>query len=117
LRTKEIDDFFDTKKAACRGEDITLFFPNLPAGQTRKDVQLAKQLCDQCEVVEGCLEYSLHFEPMGFWGGKTEVEREVLRRSKNISLPMDRRPSPSARRAANAGRLRKTAKRLDLANG
>ena len=76
-------DFFDTKKAACKGEDITLFYPILPAGQHRKDVEIAKHLCEQCEVIKGCLEYSLHYEPLGIWGGKSEVEREVLRQQKN----------------------------------
>ena len=73
----------------------------------------AKQICNQCEVVEGCLEYSLHFEPLGVWGGKNEVEREVLRRQKNISLPFDRQASHSVRRSVNAGRVGRMVTRLN----
>ena len=113
---KHIEDFFDTKKAACKGEDITLFYPILPAGQHRKDVEIAKHLCEQCEVIKGCLEYSLHYEPLGIWGGKSEVEREVLRQQKNICLPEDRKASHSVRRSVRAGRVGRIVRRIDLLN-
>lgn len=113
---KAIEDFFDTKKAACKGEDITLFYPILPAGQHRKDVEIAKHLCEQCEVVKGCLEYSLHYEPLGIWGGKSEVEREVLRQQRNIRLPEDRKASHSVRRSVRAGRVGRIVRRIDSLN-
>lgn len=114
--TKLIEDFFDIQKAACKGLDITLFYPILPAGQVRKDVEFAKRLCKECEVVKGCLEYSLHYEPLGIWGGKSEVEREVLRRQRNICLPEDRQASHSVRRSVSAGRVSKLVRRLDSLN-
>lgn len=118
MQIKEIDDFFDTSKAACKGQDITVFFPTIAPNNRQKEVlDKARHICEQCEVIDGCLEYSLHYEPLGFWGGRTEVEREVLRRRKQISLPMDRKASPSVRRSAKTGRINKIAKRLDSANG
>lgn len=115
---KEIEDFFDTAKAACKGHDITIFFPTIIPNHRQKEVlQTARHICEQCEVAEGCLEYSLHYEPIGFWGGRSEVEREVLRRQKKIVLPIDRKASSSVRRSARTGRINKVMKRLDSANG
>ena len=70
----DIKDFFDTTKAACIGLNIEIFYPNLkPRYRKASPTQTAKQICGQCCVAEGCLEYSLHFEPLGVWGGKNEV--------------------------------------------
>lgn len=110
---KFIDDFFDTQKALCKGLDITLFYPILLGHGHRKGVESAKQLCEQCEVVKGCLEYSLHYEPLGIWGGKSEVEREVLRQRRNICLPADRQASHSVRRSVSVGRVGRMVRRLD----
>lgn len=93
-----------------------MFYPNLPAGQHRKDVELAKQMCSECEVIKGCLDYSLRYEPLGVWGGKSEIEREILRRQRKITLPLDRRASPTVRRSVNAGRVQRIINRLDSAN-
>ncbi len=118
MQTKEIHDFFDTSKAACKGHDITVFFPTITPNNRQKEVlDKARNICENCEVVKGCLDYSLHYEPIGFWGGATEVEREALRRRRQISLPMDRKASPSVRRSAKTGRINKVIKRLDSANG
>jgi WhiB family transcriptional regulator, redox-sensing transcriptional regulator len=117
LKSQVIDNFFDTKKAACRGKDITLFYPVMSPRQRRvMPTESAKFICSKCSVLEGCLEYSLHFEPLGVWGGKNEVEREVLRRKKNIVLPIDRQASHSVRRSVNAGRVDRIVNRLDFPN-
>jgi len=120
--TQDIDDFFDTTQALCRGKDITIFYPSygnrymFNGKNQNKKVETAKAICESCKVIKGCLEYSLHFEPLGVWGGKTEVEREVLRRQKGIQLPSDRQSSPSVRRSVNAGRVGRTVTRLGLVN-
>ena len=107
----EIKNFFDTEKAACRGRDISIFFPSFGnrylhnARSQLKKIEEAKAICKICSVAEGCLDYSLHFEPLGVWGGKSEVEREVLRQQKRISLPPDRQSSQSVRRSIRAGRV------------
>lgn len=118
----EIKDFFDTEKAACKGKNISIFFPSFGSrymyntkNQLEK-TQVAKQICDTCSVAEGCLEYSLYFEPLGVWGGKSEVEREVLRRQKNINLPPERKSSQSVRRSIKAGRVGDMVNRLGSIN-
>jgi hypothetical protein len=117
VKTQEITDFFDTTKAACIGLNIEIFYPNLkPRHRKVPTTQTAKQICSQCEVAKGCLEYSLHFEPLGVWGGKNEVEREVLRQHRNIFLPADRQASHSVQRSVSAGRVGRIVNRLDSLN-
>ena len=99
---------FDSSKSACRGKDVHLFFPNDDSKRSEGGVKRfhteAKALCSSCEVQEPCLEYALKFEPLGIWGGTTEVEREFMRREKNIKLPPGRPMSDCARRAVRQGR-------------
>lgn len=101
---------FDTKKSACRGEDVHLFYPNADQknseGGVRKFQLQAIQLCNKCEVKDPCLEYAIKFEPLGIWGGTTEVEREFMRREKEIMLPEGRKMSDYARRAVRRERDR-----------
>jgi WhiB family redox-sensing transcriptional regulator len=84
---------FDTSRAACRGHDVEVFFPKVKRGNSvamRSASRDAVAVCARCEVREPCLEYALQFEPLGIWGGMNEVEREVLRRQRNIRLPLSR---------------------------
>ena len=122
MEAKDISNFFDTEQASCKGVDITIFYPAhgnrymFSRVSHGKQVSTAKEICASCKVAKGCLEYSLHFEPLGVWGGKTEIEREVLRRQKGICLPPDRQSSPSVRRSVNAGRVGRKVARLGSLN-
>lgn len=84
---------FDVNQAACRGSDINLFYPNTAyknsRGGSRFYQNKAITICSSCSVKDECLEYSLHYEPCGVWGGKTEIERDIIRRQRGISLPAD----------------------------
>jgi WhiB family redox-sensing transcriptional regulator len=63
------------ERAACRGEDPSVFFPRL-GGTTTK----ARAICSVCPVRQGCLEYALADpEITGVWGGMTERERRQRR--------------------------------------
>ena len=63
------------QKAACRGLDPELFYPQ--RGITTKE---AKAVCDSCEVCALCLEYALvNGEKFGIWGGLAERQRRKLR--------------------------------------
>jgi hypothetical protein len=53
------------KKAACRGMDTNIFFPE--RGDNRS-VTLAKSICSKCPVQTECREYG-DMERFGFWGG------------------------------------------------
>jgi WhiB family transcriptional regulator, redox-sensing transcriptional regulator len=75
-------------RAACRGEDSTLFFA--PAYFERKHQKdgrerLAKRLCASCEVRVDCLEFALRIrEAHGVWGGLNEQERRALLRQREL---------------------------------
>lgn len=117
MDTKEISDFFDTDLASCKGVDVTVFYPAFPRGNWhngQKQEMSAKLICQECVVKKGCLEYSLRFEPLGVWGGKSEMEREILRRKHNISLPEGRKASHYVQRSVRTGRIKRTERKLSL---
>ena len=67
-------------QAECKGVQIDLFYPE----RGQPVVSLVKDLCANCEVRHDCLEYALHHERHGVWGGTTESQRDVIRRERNI---------------------------------
>ena len=65
-------------RAACRGTDPELFFPEGTAGPASETVALAKRICSQCQVQARCLEWAVgHGAAFGVWGGRTEQERRA----------------------------------------
>lgn len=66
-------------KAACRGIDPKLFFPEVGEMQT----YVKDQVCGPCPVRADCLEFGLD-EDHGLWGGLSVRERKALRRKRNL---------------------------------
>lgn len=69
--------------AACRGEDIGLFFGPEGERQPERDVRerKAKAVCGRCPVRAECLDYAIAKpERYGIWGGMNEDERVAERR-------------------------------------
>jgi len=67
-------------KAACRGLDPTIFYPDPDMDD---DALPAKAVCDECLVRESCLEFALSSrEKDGVWGGCTERERRRIIRQR-----------------------------------
>jgi|SRR5271165_723954 len=69
--------------AACRAEDVILFFG--PDGERQPEREIrerkAKALCASCPVRMDCLNYALSRpEKYGSWGGMNEDERAAERR-------------------------------------
>jgi len=69
--------------AACRGEDLELFFG--PDGERQPDREIrerkAKQVCTYCPVRTDCLDYAIDRpEKYGTWAGLNEDERASERR-------------------------------------
>ncbi len=63
-------------RAACRGVDRSLFFP-----ERGGDGVKAKAICAGCPVRAECLDYALaDVELRGTWGGTSPGERKALRR-------------------------------------
>jgi WhiB family redox-sensing transcriptional regulator len=73
-------------RAACRGEDSSLFFaPNYPETREEKGSRerQAKAICARCPVRIDCLEYAVRIrEHHGIWGGLNELERRILIRQR-----------------------------------
>lgn len=64
------------QRAACRGLDVSLFFPER-GGVSRE----AKDVCATCPVQPECLDYALRLgEKYGVYGGYSERGRRNLRR-------------------------------------
>lgn len=81
--------------AACRGEDLELFFPDGHRGEFVVQIEKAKEICVACPVVEECLQDAYDVpHKYGIWGGTDEWERPVLRRR------LQRRASAQRARAA-----------------
>ncbi len=79
------------EKGACTGHPTEWWFPVKLRGQKGKSIgrlrensMKAKAICSACDFKEECLEYSLHHEPLGIWGGLEEGDRALIRRRQNI---------------------------------
>ena len=61
--------------AACRGADLSLFFP-----ERGESAEPARRVCAACPVRQPCLDYAITNGIVhGIWGGLTERERRALR--------------------------------------
>ncbi len=61
-------------KGLCANQPPETFFPSDGVG-----VEVAKRICAQCPVVEGCLEYALTNRiDHGVWGGASERQRRRI---------------------------------------
>jgi len=80
---------------ACRGMQITVFFPpDFERGENRRrrDAQ-AKAVCHRCPVITACRHHALAVaEPYGIWGGLSVQEREDMlatqRRAESMPVPV-----------------------------
>jgi hypothetical protein len=72
----------------CESTDVELFF--VPDGQgTYSEIKALQRICNACVVKTECLEYSLKYNVLGYWGNTTENQRHKLRRQLNITpIPM-----------------------------
>jgi WhiB family redox-sensing transcriptional regulator len=68
--------------AACRDADPDLFFPLGTSGASVPQIEEAKQICQTCPVCRPCLRWALDHADDGVWGGTTEEERRMHRRSR-----------------------------------
>ncbi|NLV55341.1 MAG: WhiB family transcriptional regulator [Acidimicrobiales bacterium] len=70
------------RQAACKGLDPSIFFPS----DDDDECLDAKSVCEQCPVVDLCLEHALGLrEKEGVWGGCTERERRRIIRQRRRS--------------------------------
>lgn len=70
------------KDGACIDTDPDLFFPIGTTGPAIEQIETAKAVCRECSVQTQCLEYAIETnEDHGIWGGTSEDERRLLRKS------------------------------------
>jgi WhiB family redox-sensing transcriptional regulator len=72
-----------TTEANCIGIDVEMFFTE-EGSATFKQENLLKRTCNACVVNSKCLEYALHHNVVGWWGGTSEGQRKRLRKQLNI---------------------------------
>ncbi len=90
---------------ACTGKPTDWWFPlrkkeiqGTGLVEAKENAAVAKLICQSCSRISECLEYALHHEPLGIWGGMDETERAILRRARNIYADRSARVYlPSAR--------------------
>jgi len=83
-------------RAACRGADLTVFFPGRGGS-----AEPARQICAGCPVRQPCLDYALsHGITHGIWGGLTERDRRPLRVRHTAAARQDRDLAIAAAAAA-----------------
>ncbi len=70
-------------QAVCsREENTPLFFPVGITGAAAAQIEVAKAVCITCPVRQECLEHAITTnQEYGIWGGTSEEERRVLRRT------------------------------------
>ncbi len=69
-------------QAACRVITPDLFFPLGSTGDALDQIADAKQVCQTCSVRRECLQFALETnQEAGVWGGTSEEERRVMRRT------------------------------------
>ena len=83
-------------RAACRGADLTVFFPG-----RGESAEPARRICASCPVRQECLAFALsHGEVHGIWGGLTVRDRRALRTRRGDAVRQDRDEAIAAAVAA-----------------
>lgn len=54
--------------------------------RARRNMVSAINICNDCDVREECLRYSLEWEPVGIWGGLPENDRDKMRRRLGLRI-------------------------------
>ena len=77
--TRPVLDTAWMTRAACRGCDPDLFFPERGEGHGRE----ARAVCAGCPVRDECLDYAIALgERLGIWGGLGDGERRQVRKAR-----------------------------------
>lgn len=75
----------------CREHDSELWF-----AESTRDVELAKSLCQECPIRQGCLAGAVaRSEPWGVWGGEVFVDGAVVPRKRGRGRPRKDESTPA----------------------
>ena len=72
----------DFSDALCREIGTEFFYPE----EDISIVPIAKKICSTCPVINECLEWGLHHETFGIWGGTVPRTRMMMRRTMGITV-------------------------------
>lgn len=70
----------------CVGIDVNMFYADAITRDQKDEVEQVKSICGRCSYQVECLNWALHFEKYGIWGGTTGKERKFIRRERGIRL-------------------------------
>jgi WhiB family redox-sensing transcriptional regulator len=79
-------DFPDLSSGRCSEIGSEFFFPDSENERDTSMYSFGKKICASCEIKQTCLDWAVHHEGFGLWGGTTPRERMVIRRKLNIQL-------------------------------
>lgn len=75
----------DLTGGKCAEIGVDLFYMD-PSHYTVWTAQHLRPICEACPVQRDCLEWALHHEEFGWWGGTGPRERYRLRKDLGIKL-------------------------------
>ena len=71
-------------EANCVSVDVEQFFPT-DMNTMYENKPYLKRICDNCDVLKECQEYSLRYAVQGWWGNTSEYQRKEKRRQLGIA--------------------------------
>jgi WhiB family redox-sensing transcriptional regulator len=70
------------QRAACTQVFPELFFPASPKDD--QQIKMAKQICQDCPVLDECYVYAMNVNVDGVWAGTTPEQRKLSRKKLNL---------------------------------
>jgi WhiB family redox-sensing transcriptional regulator len=86
LRIKRVPYPKYTGDEPCTQLGVDAMFPEGNSNDQRYAVKVAKSICTTCPIIADCLEFAIHHEIYGVWGGRSEAERHEIRQLRNIAV-------------------------------
>lgn len=81
--------FPDLTRGLCREVGNEFFFPEEDKVSSGAETYtLARIICSGCPVKMECLEWGVRHEEYGMWGGKSPVERSLIRKKRKLKLQL-----------------------------
>lgn len=74
-----------TGNEPCTQFDPDMYYPN-PTEANEREYKAVRALCRECPMQVECLEWAVHHERYGNWGGCTMREIETIRIQRRIRL-------------------------------